>query len=160
MTLEDQVAPLALALRMKELGFPQETCFGWFIDVAQGVEVPASVAVRMQEPKRTASVVQATHYGGPPESFPPPAGFVSSPAWWPPRLLCAAPTVAEMGEWLLEFWYSRRGVNGWECGRSMRGELVEMGEGRTEAEARAKTLIVAVEERLLDLDDIGGRANS
>jgi hypothetical protein len=131
MTLEDQVAPLALALRMKELGFPQETCFEW----ADG------------------EVLILRHD----ESLGPEPPL---PVWAMPKPLCAAPTVAEMGEWLLEFWYSRRGVNGWECGRSMRGELVEMGEGRTEAEARAKTLIVAVDERLLDLDDIGGRANS
>lgn len=68
MKLEDQVAPLALARRMKELGFPQETFLGW--DAYDGTPI---LVVRQSE-------------------------AVLGIDWVPAEIECAAPTVAEIGE--------------------------------------------------------------
>jgi hypothetical protein len=71
MKLEDQVAPLDLARRMKELGFPQATLFGWWIDGYSGhglIPEDATFSVRL-------------FFGEPREGF-----------------LCVAPTVSEMGQ--------------------------------------------------------------
>ena len=95
MNLESQVAPLVLALRMKELGFPQDTGLEWYKD--EGAVIHRRVGI-----------------GG------------HATGGWSIRL-CAAPTVAEMGEWFEP------------------GSEPKRVRGQTEAESRARLLIALAE---------------
>lgn len=120
MKLEDQVAPLALAQRMKELGFPQETVFVW---VMRGVPVPG--VTPWGDPPPHQPDVQLSHEDDTP-------------------VICAAPTVAEMGEWLPD----KLGVGSWAssgryfCGEDDSETTIGATVAATEAEARAKMLIL------------------
>jgi hypothetical protein len=81
MKLEDQVAPLALAQLMMDQGFPQETCYAWW-------DWPG-----MPDPSPTVQL-----QGSPPwRAEAHPRGHVLQAMG---IQLCAAPTVAEMGEWM------------------------------------------------------------
>jgi hypothetical protein len=135
MKLEDQVAPLKLALRMKELGFPQETCFAWFLSPSGEV----------------ASVFNAEL-----------DGYIRDYATCETdKRVCAAPTVAEMGEWLSEGSWSVRILNGrWTSGRARKklGERRPMMGSATEAGTRARMLIAAVALGQIDLAALNSRA--
>lgn len=108
MKLEDQVAPLALAQRMKEMGFPQDTQFEWWEEGSRSwVEAQQNWADRAEH--------------------------------------IAAPTVAEMGEWLMTCnreTASRRQGNRCEAIIAL---LEPQGSGKHEAEARASLLIALAE---------------
>jgi hypothetical protein len=98
MNLEDQVAPLALAQRMKELGFPQDTAFSWYVrrDAAGAVIEDGHPRLRLSDGAQVAD-----------GAYDIPPGYEGSHirreqmlVKWESRCECAAPTVAEMGEWL------------------------------------------------------------
>ena len=120
MRIEDQVVSLELALLMKDLGWPQGPYgphFHW-------CEYPGGV-------------------GAPFVQFGPGEGHDVDFMGHPPRYICAAPTVPEVGEGLPK-WVGFHHVEGrWkaECPRSASGRPV--GEGpiveyaETEADARA-----------------------
>jgi hypothetical protein len=109
MNLEHQVASLAESLRMKELGFPQDTLFCWYGD---------------------ALVARTSH------------ADAERPA---------APTVAEMGEWMPEGSLSQRAEpNVWLAAKSSTAAMIDYA-GTTEAEARARLLIALAESGALDV---------
>lgn len=115
MNLEDQVAPLALAQRMKELGFPQETLAAW---VTEGDDPRAMTREEIAFDRDSSA---------------------SAGVW---QELCAAPTVAEMGEWLPGYATSCKmspdADHRWEAEDDI---LEAPEEGATEAEARARLCI-------------------
>jgi len=128
MNLESQVAPLAEALRMKELGFPQDTEFTWWRTLPDGK----------------------------PQVEGPVGGYYESHEF---EALCAAPTVAEMGEWMPrsigEYGLE---VTAWESGvwnlsyfDEKGNTLDHYGTGSSEAEARARLLIALAESGALDV---------
>lgn len=131
MKLEDQVAPLALARRMKELGFPQETFLGW--DAYDGTPI---LVVRQSE-------------------------AVLGIDWVPAEIECAAPTVAEMGEALPEGFDSgkwgryRAGDDDlWgACARRKYGDQGDpsIWDAATEAEARARLWVALAEAGAIPL---------
>ncbi len=146
MKLEDQVAPLALAQRMKELGFPQETCFAWVSELLDN--------------DRDAIGVFARH---------------ALPAHGGATTLCAAPTVAEMGEWLPLGAFSARHDDGdWVAshppshdaavvasaisGARTDSDLIAIAD--TEAEARARLLIALAESGALDPKSVAPHGRS
>jgi len=113
--LEDQVAPFRMALRMREMGFPQNTEFHWRT-TGLFSRIEAAVA--------------------------------------PGDLICAAPTVAEMGEWLPAGDYTVRREDGdWTTGRSIRKSREKSARGSgSEAASRARSLIAAaVNGRLVNV---------
>jgi hypothetical protein len=128
--LEDQVAPLALAQRMKELGFPQ------------GLDDAAVYFFWVQDRmSKWPEVVERGEAHSDRDLTP----------------ICAAPTVAEMGVWLPDtfasgkqlvieendpLWHAYPGLS---YGEPMDPET----EGHTEAEARARLLIALAEAGLL-----------
>jgi len=141
MKLEDQVAPLDLARRLKALGFPQDTHFCWH----EGSETDTS------------------------DPFVAETGDT-----FEHRILCAAPAVAEMGEWLPGQLDNGRGAiletqkrNEFFDDEPIEDERVQFiaqysghgfaagevrlkGSGATEAEARARLLIALAESGALD----------
>jgi hypothetical protein len=152
MKLEDQVAPLKLALKMKELGFPQETEFVW-----AGVGTTFLNGVDVSTPE----VVQ--RLTGQPIIVVPYVGYDGSHGltFRLPIPHCAAPTVAEMGEWLREGTWSVRLLNGrWTSGRARkeRGKRRPMMGSTTEAETRARMLLAAVALGQIDLAALNSRA--
>lgn len=143
MKLEDGVAPLELAREMKTLGFPQETLFAWYA-VAGGIVAP-----------RDRSLARENWFSARPNTEVPSAAA------------CAAPTVAEMGEWLpteinghyLEvahaltgwsYYYANDGGDGLRsvlpCTRSQSDAMAF-----TEAEARARLLIALAKDGAIDV---------
>jgi hypothetical protein len=143
---------------MKELGFPQDGIFGWYIG---GDPKPESNAVVMANPQALQAsgpqLVSRTFFEGPPEQLAKPRDFKPSPAWWPHMLLCTAPTVAEMGEWMLPGSYSVRDAEPGEVPWASWDETenLEWG-GSTEAEARALWLTAMAESRDLDVTKLAG----
>jgi hypothetical protein len=120
MRLEDQVPSRELCQRLKELGMPQETYFSWRGGTA-GRET-------QDEPW-----VHATG------DYLPEAAIV----------LCAAPTVAELGEMLPESYFRLRTPGfsrEWEFSKTPE----EYGRAaKTEADARAEVLIWCAENGLV-----------
>lgn len=127
MKLEDQVAPLYLAVRMKDLGFPQDTELVWVM--AEDPET-ANVQVRWLAIENGVEID------------------------------VAAPTVAEMGEWLPEKYYSYRtelpppARPMWmACNAQL--ESIDF-EAYSEAEVRALTLIRLAELHALNPRETAG----
>lgn len=134
MRLEDQVAPLELARQMREMGFPQETCFGWL-----------------------------KPYEGPARGFPdvitgPNEPWIGALPHFQFAVICAAPTVAEMGEWLpagcatVQLSKPFSGCD-WYA-HTKRGDppqgVIAHDHGATEAEARARLLLALAQSGALD----------
>jgi hypothetical protein len=113
MNLESQVAPLAEAMRMKALGFPQTSWLAW-VGAGDGTSFLAQTGML--------------------DSLHP---------------LCAAYSVAEMGEWMpkdgYSFWRDREKMT-WFIARGWNSAS-----GTTEAEARARLLIALAEAGALDV---------
>lgn len=143
MKLEDQVAPLALAQRMKELGFAQDTLFVWM-----GSRTVDSCAVVPNPALRNEWAWNAVHTAD------------STMA------RVAAPTVAEIGEALpakIQTWDSmvmwRKGGrhkieygDGVETGVLLNPNVLLMkADGATEAEARARLWIALAEAGAIPL---------
>lgn len=122
MKLEDQVAPFELAQRMKALGFPQATCFKW----------------------------QAIRHGSRSENWLDDSNSVH--VWEIESESCAAPTVAEMGEWLpenLRIWHGKSiGDQRWIV-YCEHGDILAS-YGATMAKAIAHFLIALAEAGTLD----------
>jgi hypothetical protein len=117
MKLEDQVAPLKQALRMKELGFPQETFAAWRSYPGEAARVMAHETIAAWAEERS--------------DLPSSA------------LLCAAPTVAEMGEWMPRS--ERIGRPGWRDGK----DYACYEDGADMIGVNAATMAEAMAERLV-----------
>lgn len=141
MKLEDQVAPLELARKMKALGFPQKTEFVWH-EIGPGQVVgPAEDGTGARYKAMTDVLVRGadrTHLVIP---------------------ICAAPTVAEMGEWLPNFSNSFRDsqfIGAWTAGSRGVDGPSPLCEGKTEAEARARLLIALAQAGAIRPQEIAG----
>jgi hypothetical protein len=134
MKLEDQVAPLKLAVKMKELGFPQETCFVW-----AGVGTTFLNGVDVSEPevveRRTGQPIVLVAY----EDYDGTTGLTTRL----PIPHCAAPTVAEMGEWLREGTTTVRVGARWTSWANRKKKGDKNPGSETEAASRARMLLAA-----------------
>ena len=124
MRLEEQVAPLALAQRMKDLGFPQNTYFAWFAMLEKSGERTGRVSRR-----------HGRNLRGNDCAAPTVAGMGE---WLPDMADSTHDERGHHGQVELRFWASLGVQN------------AQAYWGATEAEARARLLIALAEAGALD----------
>jgi len=119
--LEQQVAPLEESKRLKTLGMPQDTLFAWY---REGGPKTGTDEARCN----SCHDWQESEYGPTTDKY-----------------ICAAPTVAELGEMLPAAHYSMRGAPDSEMGAGWFASDGGPTASATEAQARARLLIALVE---------------
>lgn len=124
MKLEDQVCSLELAKELKEFGVKQESAFYWighYVNTTDCVEKPETARLQL--------------------------GTYGTEYMWK----YAAFTVAELGEMLPLWYYSKRLPDGsWSTDHVSRMDILNTNE-KTEADSRATMLIQIIERKIVRL---------